>query len=170
TLRGEDNLKLAFICTPNNPTGNEVDPRLILKVADALPETIVVADEAYLDFSQTPSLAGEATKRPNLVVLKTLSKAYGLAGARVGCAIGVPELIAVAARALPPYPMPSPSVDAALAALAPSRRAIHEERIARIKADRESIAAELARSPIVRRVRSGGGNFIFLEVDDAAAL
>src|SRR5439155_1029408 len=83
-----------------------------------------VAVEAYLDFSQTPSLASEATKRANLVVLKTLSKAYGLAGARVGCAIGVPELIAVAARALPPYPMPSPSVDAALAALAPSRRAI----------------------------------------------
>src|SRR5207248_1679001 len=106
----------------------------------------------------------------NLVVLKTLSKAYGLAGARVGCAIGMPELIAVAARALPPYPMPSPSVDAALAALAPSRRAIHDERIARIKADREDIAAQLARSPIVRRVRLGGGNFIFLEVDDAAAL
>jgi histidinol-phosphate aminotransferase len=169
-LSGDANVKLAFICTPNNPTGNEVDPALILRVADALSDTIVVADEAYLDFSQVPSLAGEATKRANLVVLKTLSKAYGLAGARVGCAIGVPDLIAVAARALPPYPMPSPSVDAALAALAPSRRAMHQERIARIKADREHIAMLLARSPVVRRVRSGGGNFIFLEVDDAEAL
>jgi histidinol-phosphate aminotransferase/imidazoleglycerol-phosphate dehydratase/histidinol-phosphatase len=169
-VSGEANLKLAFICTPNNPTGNEVDPLLILKVADELSETIIVADEAYLDFSSTPTLASEAARRPNLVVLKTLSKAFGLAGARVGCAIGEPNTIAMAARTLPPYPLPSPSVDLALAALAPSRRAIHEERIARIKADRERIASSLAGSPIVRSVRSSGGNFLFLQVDDAEKL
>jgi histidinol-phosphate aminotransferase/imidazoleglycerol-phosphate dehydratase/histidinol-phosphatase len=169
-VSGEQNLKLAFICTPNNPTGNEVDPALILKVADELPDTIIVADEAYLDFSSTPSLAGDAAKRPNLIVLKTLSKAFGLAGARVGCAIGEPATIAMAARALPPYPMPSPSVDAALSALAPSRRAIHEERIARIKADRERIADLLRKSLVVRSVRSGGGNFLFVEVEEPEAL
>lgn len=169
-LVGEANVKLAFICSPNNPTGNEVDPALILKVVDALPETIIVLDEAYLDFSSTPSLAAEATKRANLVVLKTLSKAFGLAGARVGCAIGNPELIAMAARALPPYPLPSPSVAAAMAALAPTRRAIHQERIARIKAERERLADLLKSSPIVKSVRSGGGNFLFLQVDDAEAL
>ena len=166
----EGNLKLAFICTPNNPTGNEVDPELILKVADSLSTTIIVADEAYLDFSSTPSLATEAAKRPNLVVLKTLSKAFGLAGARVGCAIGDPETIAMAARALPPYPIPSPSADAALAALAPSRRVIHEERIKRINGDRERIGGLLARSPIVRSVYPSGGNFLFLQVGDAGAL
>ena len=164
-VAAERNLKLAFICTPNNPTGNELDPALILQVADALPNTIVVADEAYLDFSDMPSLAAEASRRPNLVVLKTLSKAYGLAGARVGCAIGEPALISFAARALPPYPMPSLSVDAAMAALAPSRRTVHEERIERIKAERERLATLLAQSPLVRRVRSGGGNFLFLEIE-----
>jgi histidinol-phosphate aminotransferase len=169
-VRGEANLKLAFICTPNNPTGNEVDPALILRVADALPETIIVADEAYLDFSATPSLSAEAASRPNLVVLKTLSKAYGLAGARVGCAIGDPELIAMAARALPPYPLPSLSIEAAMAALAPSRRAVHEERIVRIKADRDRLASLLKHSPIVKSVRNGGGNFLFLEVDGADEL
>ena len=169
-VSGETNLKLAFICTPNNPTGNEVDPALVLKVADECPQTIVVADEAYLDFSSTPSLAEQAARRPNLVVLKTLSKAFGLAGARVGCAIGDPGTIAMAARALPPYPMPSPSIDAALAALAPSRRVVQEERIARIIADRERIAGLLGGSPIVRSVRSGGGNFLFLQVDDAEKL
>ena len=168
--RDEASVKLAFICTPNNPTGNEVDPAAILRVADALPETIIVADEAYLDFSSTPSLAARAAKRPNLVVLKTLSKAYGLAGARVGCAIGEPELMAMAARALPPYPMPSLSVDAAMAALSPSRRLVQEERVTRIKADRERLAGLLAGSPIVRKVRSGGGNFLFLEVEDPAGL
>ncbi|HVM37083.1 MAG TPA: histidinol-phosphate transaminase [Sphingomicrobium sp.] len=163
-------LKLAFICSPNNPTGNEIEPADVLHVADALPDVIVVLDEAYLDFSSTPSLAAEAAKRPNLVVLKTLSKAFGLAGARVGCAIGEPGLVAVAARALPPYPLPSLSVEAAMAALAPSRRQIHEERIARIIAERERLAPLLAASPIVRSVRSGGGNFLFLEVDDPQAL
>ena len=163
-------LKLAFICSPNNPTGNEIEPADVLHVADALPDVIVVLDEAYLEFSSTPSLAAEAAKRPNLVVLKTLSKAFGLAGARVGCAIGEPGLVAVAARALPPYPLPSLSVEAAMAALAPSRRQIHEERIARIIAERERLAPLLAASPIVRSVRSGGGNFLFLEVDDPQAL
>ena len=169
-VQGDANLKLAFICTPNNPTGNEIDPALILRVADALPDTIIVADEAYLDFSATPSLAAEAKGKPNLVVLKTLSKAFGLAGARVGCAIGEPETMAMAARALPPYPMPSPSVDAAITALSPSRRAVHAERVARIKADRDRLAAVLVHSPIVRRVRNGGGNFVFLEVEEPEAL
>ena len=169
-VREEPSLKLAFICTPNNPTGNRIDPADILRVADALPETIIVADEAYLDFADTPSLASEAAVRPNLVVLKTLSKAFGLAGARIGGAIGNAELIAIAARALPPYPLPSLSIEAAMSALAPSRRPIHAERIARIKADRERLAALFAASPIVRRVRSGGGNFLFLEVEDPEGL
>jgi histidinol-phosphate aminotransferase/imidazoleglycerol-phosphate dehydratase/histidinol-phosphatase len=169
-VKDEANLKLAFICTPNNPTGNEVDPALILQVADALPETIIVADEAYLDFSATPSLAARCAERLNLVVLKTLSKAFGIAGARVGCAIGGPELMALAARALPPYPMPSLSVDAAMAVLAPSRRAVHAERISRIKAERERIAPLLAKSAMVRSVRAGGGNFLFLEAENAAEL
>jgi histidinol-phosphate aminotransferase/imidazoleglycerol-phosphate dehydratase/histidinol-phosphatase len=169
-VQSDPSLKLAFICTPNNPTGNEVDPQNILRVADALPNTIIVADEAYLEFSNTPSLAAESLKRPNLVVLKTLSKAMGLAGARVGCAIGDPEVIALAARALPPYPLPTMSVDAAMAALSPSRRTLHAERIERIKAERDRLAGAIGNSPIVKNVRSGGGNFLFLQVDDADAL
>jgi len=166
----ERNVKLAFICSPNNPTGNEVDPAAVLRVADALPDTIIVLDEAYLEFSSTPSLAVEATRRPNLVVLKTLSKAFGLAGARIGAAVATPDLIAIARRVLPPYPLPSLSIEAAVAALAPSRRAVHEERIARIKSERERLAPLLAQSPVVLSVRSGGANFLFLEVDDAEEL
>jgi histidinol-phosphate aminotransferase len=164
------NLKLAFLCSPNNPTGNSIARTDVLKVADALPETLIVLDEAYLEFSDTPSLAAEACARENLVVLKTLSKAFGLAGARIGCAIGNPELIAIAARALPPYPLPSLSIEAAMSALAPSRRAVHEERIGRLKAERDRLAPLFERSPVVTKVRNGGGNFLFLEVDDPAAL
>ncbi len=166
----EPALKLAFICSPNNPTGNPVDPAHVLRIADALPETLVVLDEAYIEFLELESLAGEAARRPNLAVLRTLSKAYGIAGARVGALVANREIVAIAARALPPYPLPSLSIEAALAALAPSRRPIHQERIARIKADRERLASLFASSPIVRSVRSGGGNFLFLEVDNPEGL
>ena len=169
-LASEEGVKLAFICAPNNPTGNEVDPEAVLQVVEEMPGTIIVLDEAYLDFSSMRSLAAEATSRQNLVVLKTLSKAFGLAGARIGCAIANPQLIAIAARALPPYPLPTPSVAAALLALAPSRRAIHQERIARIKAERDRLVPLLAFSPSVKSVRSGGGNFLFLEVEDPQGL
>ncbi|MGZ8286317.1 MAG: histidinol dehydrogenase [Allosphingosinicella sp.] len=167
---GEPNLKLAFICAPNNPTGNPVPLAAIDSVRRALPNTIVVADEAYIEFSEQESAAGLAASNANFVVLRTLSKAYGLAGARVGCAIGHPETIAILTRALPPYPLPSLSIEAAMSALAPSRRAVHGERIGRIKAERERLARLLAGSPLVRRVRSGGGNFLFLEVEDPDGL
>ncbi|MGE5722241.1 MAG: aminotransferase class I/II-fold pyridoxal phosphate-dependent enzyme, partial [Sphingomonadales bacterium] len=167
---GEPNLKLAFICSPNNPTGNPVDPADVLRVAEALPDTIVVLDEAYIEFSELPSLASEACVRENLVILRTLSKAYGLAGARVGCATGTPELIGLVTRALPPYPMPSLAIEAALTTLSPSRRPLHEERIRTIKSERERLAQLLQTSPIVKSVRSGGANFLFLQVDDPEGL
>ena len=163
-------LKLAFICAPNNPTGNPVDPAGIEAVCKALPDTIVVVDEAYIEFSEQESVAQKATGAENVVVLRTLSKAFGLAGARIGCAIGHPETIALLARALPPYPLASLSIEAAMSALSPSRRSVHRERIARIKADRERMAGQLSGSPLVSRVRSGGGNFLFLEVEDPDGL
>ena len=169
-VKDETSLKLAFICSPNNPTGNEIAPEQLLKVADALPHTIVVVDEAYLDFASTPSVVDEAVSRPNLVVLKTLSKAFGLAGARIGCAVAEPDLIAIAARALPPYPLPSLSIEAAMTALAPSRRMIHNERIERLKAERDRLVPLLEQSPVVKSVRNGGGNFVFMQVEDAEGL
>ncbi|HYW16626.1 MAG TPA: histidinol-phosphate transaminase [Allosphingosinicella sp.] len=166
----EPDLKLAFICAPNNPTGNPVAAAEIDAVRSALADTIVVVDEAYIEFSEQESFAEKAARTENVVVLRTLSKAYGLAGARIGCAIGHPDTIAILARALPPYPLPSLSIEAAMSALSPSRRSVHRERIARIVADRERMAERLAGSSLVRRVRSGGGNFLFLEVEDPDGL
>jgi histidinol-phosphate aminotransferase/imidazoleglycerol-phosphate dehydratase/histidinol-phosphatase len=169
-VKGEPNLKLAFICAPNNPTGNVVPLADVEAVCRALPETIVVLDEAYVEFADQKSGAGRAAATENFVVLRTLSKAYGLAGARVGALIGHPDTVAMAARALPPYPLPSLSIEAAVSALAPSRRAVHEERIARIVAERDRLAPLFEASPIVKTVRNGGGNFLFLEVEDPVAL
>ncbi|WP_118857275.1 histidinol-phosphate transaminase [Sphingomonas mesophila] len=157
--------KLLFLCTPNNPTGTPVDPADVRRIAAALPDTIVVADEAYGEFSDAPSLAAEAGLIANLVVLRTLSKAYGLAGARIGCAVADPSIIELLARVSPPYPLPGPSIAAALGALSPERMPIHAERVARILADRGRLAERLGEAAQVKRLRAGG-NFLFLEVDD----
>ncbi|MEO7655217.1 MAG: histidinol-phosphate transaminase [Sphingomicrobium sp.] len=159
--------KLLFLCTPNNPTGTAIDPVDIRRIAAALPDTLVVVDEAYGEFTDAPSFAAEATG--NLVVLRTLSKAYGLAGARVGCAIAAPEIIDVIARVSPPYPLPSPSIAAALDALGPERMPVHTARIERLLSDREVLARTLASVAAISNVRTGG-NFLFLEVADPADL
>ncbi|MCY7339910.1 MAG: histidinol-phosphate transaminase [Sphingomonas bacterium] len=159
--------KLLFLCTPNNPTGTPVAAADVRCIAAALPDTLVVADEAYGEFSGAPSLASEATD--NLVVLRTLSKAYGLAGARIGCAIADPSIIELIAKVSPPYPLPTPSIAAALDALGPERMPIHAERVARLLADRDRLAAALATVAEIERIRVGG-NFLFLEVADPADL
>ncbi|MCY7398882.1 MAG: imidazoleglycerol-phosphate dehydratase HisB, partial [Sphingomonas bacterium] len=159
--------KLLFLCTPNNPTGTSIDAADIRRIAAALPDTLVVVDEAYGEFADAPSFASEATG--NLVVLRTLSKAYGLAGARIGCAIADPDIIALIAKVAPPYPLPTPSIAAALDALGPERMPIHAQRVRRLLADRESLAGQLAEVPEIERIRIGG-NFLFLEVADPADL
>ena len=159
--------KLLFLCTPNNPTGTIIDPADIRALAAALPDTLVVIDEAYGEFADAPSFAPEATG--NLVVLRTLSKAYGLAGARIGCAIADPDIIDLIARTSPPYPLPTPSIAAALDALGPERMPLHASRVRRLLADRKILEAQLTDVPEIQRVRPGG-NFLFLEVADPADL
>ena len=161
--------KLLFLCAPNNPTGSPVEPAEVRRIAAALPDTIVVADEAYIEFAGAASLAAECGAIENLVVLRTLSKAYGLAGARIGCAIGSPELIALIARVSPPYPLPVPSIAAALDALGPERMPIHRQRIASLIEGRRRIAAQLRGVNEIDTVREGG-NFLFLDVADPADL
>lgn len=169
-VEDEPNLKLAFVCAPNNPTGTPVDPAELLALADALPNTLLMVDEAYQDFADQPSLSPEAVARPNLLILKTLSKAWGLAGARVGALIGPADTLALVGRALPPYPLPSLSIAAALEALQPSRRPLQRRRVEEIRAERARLAPLLASAPRVRRVHESGGNFLFLETADTEAL
>lgn len=169
-VAADGGVKLAFVCAPNNPTGTPVPVGEILLLADHLPGTLVLVDEAYLEFGDEPSLCAEALRRDNLMVLKTLSKAWGLAGARVGALIAPPGTIAIVDRVLPPYPLPTLSIAAALEALQPARRLVHERRIAEIKAERARLAPLLAGSPHVVRVHESAGNFLFLETSDTEAL
>ncbi len=169
-VRRDGRVKLVFLCSPNNPTGDVIAPETVRRVAAALPDTLIVLDEAYVEFAAVDSMAREAIAGDNLVVLRTLSKAYGLAGARIGALVGPATLTAIVTRVLPPYALPSPSLAAALDALAPTLMPIHAERIAAIIAYRARLAALLRDAGGVVSAREGGANFLLLDVADPAAL
>lgn len=170
TVRADGRIKIVFVCSPNNPTGDVTAPAVVRELARALPEVLILLDEAYVEFADVESLTAEAARSENLVVLRTLSKAWGAASARVGALVGPAEVLEMAARTLPPYPMPGPSIAAALAILSPSRRSLVEERITLLKAERERLAEGLARSPWLDAVRPSGGNFLLLQARDADSL
>jgi histidinol-phosphate aminotransferase len=164
----DETVKLAFLCSPNNPTGNVIPLEDVIEIADAFRDRILILDEAYIEFAQIPSLAAEAAKRDNFVVLRTLSKAFGLAGARIGCAIANQELIGIVGRALPPFPLPNPSISLALEALSPVRRPLQDRRIEEIKAERDRLAALLGEAPLVEKVWPSETNFLLVEVAEPA--
>ena len=162
-------VKLVFLCSPNNPTGGLLNRAAVLSLVRSLTgRAVVVVDEAYVDFSGQPSLAAEIAANPNLVILRTLSKAYGLAGARVGTTIADPAVIAVLQKVIAPYPVPAPVLSAALAALTPAGLAAARESVATIVTERTRLAAALAKLPAVKRVWPSDTNYLLVEVADAA--
>jgi histidinol-phosphate aminotransferase len=161
--------KLVFLCTPNNPTGNLLDRAAVMKVVHSLAgRAVVVADEAYVDFSGQPSLAAEISANPNLIVLRTLSKAFGLAGARVGTTIADPAIIAVLQKVIAPYPIPVPVLTAALTALSPDGQAAARTSVASLIAERARLVAALPKLPVVKRVWPSDTNYLLIEVADSA--
>ncbi len=162
-------VKLVFLCSPNNPTGGLLDRTAVTSLVQSLAgRAVVVVDEAYVDFSGQPSLAAEIPAHPNLVVLRTLSKAYGLAGARVGTTIADPAVIAVLQKVIAPYPVPAPVLVAALAALTPAGLAAAKNSVATLVAERARLAAALPRLPAVKRVWPSDANYLLVEVADSA--
>jgi histidinol-phosphate aminotransferase len=165
----DETTRIVWVCTPNNPTGTTVPRESILDLVRRLDgHALVVVDEAYTEFGDAPSLAPEAARIGNLAVLRTLSKAHALAGARVGCVVADAEVIALLRRLMAPYPLPTPSAAAAEAALAPSTLAITAARIATVRSERARLATSLAMMPGVREVIPSAANFLTLRLDDAA--
>ena len=169
-IDGSTNVKLIFLCSPMNPTGGAINTDKILHLCDQLCDQIIIVDEAYTEFSSQESLSVEAATRDNLVVLRTLSKAYGLAGARCGGAVAAEATIELLSRIIAPYPLPTPTIHAALAALSPARLPIVEARIETIKKERERVRKRLSESPEVLRVYPSEANFIFFEARNTARL
>jgi histidinol-phosphate aminotransferase len=163
-------VKLVFVCTPNNPAGRVVPRACIERLAQALDgRALLVVDEAYVEFAAGGSVLDLIDRHDNLAVLRTLSKAWALAGARIGCLLAREQVVALLRRIMPPYPLPRPCVEAALAALSPPGRLRAAERIALVQAERESMGRTLARIPGVREVLPSQANFLAVRFDDAGA-
>ncbi|MBF8294282.1 MAG: Histidinol-phosphate aminotransferase [Bacteroidetes bacterium] len=161
------NTKLIFCCSPNNPTGNLLRRQDILDLC-AVTQAIVVVDEAYVDFAQTESLIGALSQFPNLVVLRTLSKAWGLAAIRLGYALAHPLIVSYLMKAKAPYNINALTSMEALKAL---ERADHvQQSVASTIAERKRLFRELERVACVQRVFPSDANFLLVHVTDARAL
>jgi histidinol-phosphate aminotransferase len=162
-------VKLVFVCSPNNPTGQVVPRAAVSRLAQALAgRAVLVVDEAYVEFAEAGSVADLIGQYDNLAILRTLSKAWALAGARVGSLLAHADVIALLRRIMPPYPLPLPCVAAALAAL--SAPAVAAGHIATIGEQRSVMRAALARIAGVREVLPSQANFLAVRFDDAGAV
>lgn len=162
-----DRTKLMFICSPNNPTGNlmrRADIEHLLKSFGGL----VVLDEAYIHFAAEPSMTAGLAHFPNLVVLQTFSKAWGMAGLRVGLAYANPEIIALMNAVKPPYNVSGIAQRAVIEALADKDSVA--DWIRRTLTEREQLVSELKKLSFVKNIYPSDANFILVRTDDARAI
>lgn len=164
-------VKLVFVCSPNNPTGQLANRDDVLRIADALRDrALVVVDEAYVEYARSASYSEALDGRDNLLVLRTLSKAFGLAAARIGCLLGERSIIAFLRGLMAPYPLPQPSVGAALQALDPALDAPRAAQIAATIEQRERLRTALQSHPLVQRIWPSDANFLCVRWNDSAAV
>ena len=155
------NTKLLFLCSPNNPSGNAFEPAQLLDLVQRFPG-IVVLDEAYADFSAKGSLRSKVLNYPNLVVLQTFSKAYGLAGLRLGMAFADAYIIELMNRVKYPYNISQAAQEAAFRAL----ETPVQDKVAEIVSQRSRLAGTLPSFPFVKKVWPSDANFLLVQVED----
>ena len=157
-------VKVVFLCTPNNPTGTTLAQPDIERVVAALAgRAIVVVDEAYIEFSKHSSLVQALADNPHLVILRTLSKFHGLAGARLGSLLAHSQLVALLRKIIPPYAIAQPTVEAALTSLTSESLRIAQERAALIVSEREALRVALSGAAGILRVWPSDANFLLVE-------
>lgn len=155
--------KVIFLCSPNNPTGNLIDIKDILTLIEHVQEkTIVVVDEAYIEFSDGISAKEYITTYPNLMVLRTLSKAYGLAGLRCGVIMANPIMITMLRKVMPPFPFPTIVIRALLASLNNEKMMERKKNIVEIIEQRNTLKNKLRALPCVIAVYESDANFLLV--------
>lgn len=161
-------VKIIFLCSPNNPTGNLLQPSEIFSLCEQyLGKSIIVVDEAYIEFSESKSLSEYINQFPNLVILRTFSKAFGLAGARCGVLLAQEEIVSWIMKIIPPYPVPAMIAQLIFEAIS-LRSADIDKQILSIKSEREKLIQLLQALPSVKKVWPSEGNFLLVETNDAA--
>jgi histidinol-phosphate aminotransferase len=163
-----DDPRILWLCSPNNPTGNALPMAQVERLLQlATGRCVVAIDEAYAEFSASPSWAGSLERYPHLVVLRTLSKAHGLAGSRIGALLADPAIIALLRKMIPPYAIAASSADEALRALDGGVLAVARSRIAEIIRERQRVALALESCPLVQKVWPSDANFLLVQTTDA---
>lgn len=161
----DEHSKLMFICSPNNPTANAFEPELLLQLAGRF-QGIVIVDEAYIDFSSKASVKDCIKQYPNLIVLQTLSKAYAMAGLRMGLAIADEQIISVFKQVKYPYNIGSDT-------LAVADKMLDRDvsgQIAEIKSQRDMLAGKLAGFKCIEIIYPSDANFLLVKVAGARKL
>ena|SRR5690554_2065020 len=160
----ETEAKILFLCSPNNPTGNSFNLSIMEELLRGFPG-IVVIDEAYIDFSKQESWLNRLDEFPNLIITQTLSKAYGMAGIRLGICYASTDVISVLNKIKPPYNINSLTQISALKRL--RNTSVITSEIVRIKTERELLFSELKTLSFVLKVYHSDTNFILIKVDNA---
>ncbi|WP_424405305.1 histidinol-phosphate transaminase [Pasteurella sp. PK-2025] len=160
-------VKVVFVCSPNNPTGTLVNREDLLALLEMTKnKAIVVVDEAYIEFCPQATMATELKHYPHLAIIRTLSKAFALAGLRCGFTLANPELINVLQKVIAPYPLPVPVADIAAQALQPAGIEAMQQRVAEILQNRTALEAELRTLPCVEKVFASDGNYLLVKFQD----
>jgi histidinol-phosphate aminotransferase len=162
----DTNTKLIFFCSPNNPSGNNIDRKVIDSVLDRF-EGIVIVDEAYIDFAGVPSYLEQLQSRPNLIVLQTFSKAWGMAGIRLGMAFAQPEIIGIMNKVKYPYNINQLTQKRAMDEVMQYDRV--QEWVKSILRERARLMKEFAKLDCALQVYPSDANFFLARVKDAKA-
>ena len=162
--RVDENTKIIFLCSPNNPTGNSFSEESVAQILENF-DGLVVIDEAYIDFSEKQSWLKKLNKYSNLVITQTLSKAYGLAGIRLGILYASEEIIGILNKIKPPYNVNELTQNRALNELINQDKV--KIQIADILNERANLSKALGEVKVVKKIYESDANFILVKVDDA---
>ena len=163
-LLSDKHLRMIFICSPNNPTSNSMNYSDVEYIISKF-KGIVIIDEAYIDFSEKPSFMKLIARYPNLIVMQTFSKAFGLAAVRVGMAFTNPDIIKYFYKLKPPYNISTINQKAALRKLGKPDE--YKYQVKKIKDERERLAENLKKMRVVEKVYPSDANFLLVKVKDA---
>ncbi len=164
----DESTRLIFICSPNNPTGTTVPrPELERLLQARGSASAIVVDEAYVEFGEHESMTALLARYDNLLVLRTLSKALGFAGARCGAVAGPADVISMLSAVQAPYALATPVVECVEDALQDEQLELARKAVVEIVAERERLVAALATYPFVHKVWPSDANFLLVRMDDA---
>jgi histidinol-phosphate aminotransferase len=170
-VRDDARIKLVFLTSPNNPTGDVIGETFLKDLLEQTRErAVVVLDEAYAEFCSQPSATALLDAHPNLVVLRTLSKAWAAAGLRCGVVLAQPALLALLRRVIAPYPLPSPVTALALRMLQDDMLERQARLLEELAANKQTLLAVLEGRPFVRELIPGRANFVLVLADRAGEL